>query len=149
MAAPSYSGVTEGGELPKSGELRDRLSRRVRSVAATFDELRSEVRDATDWRTQAARHPYWAAAAAGGAILVAFKLVRSRRPHPRERVLSAMADGLEEVAGRLRSGRRARTGSAFGTSRILNAVLAAAARRALRRRWSATFPVGGRYTSRG
>jgi hypothetical protein len=149
MAAPSYSSLTERGELPKSGELRERLSRRTRSVADTFDELRSEIRDATDWRTQAARHPYWAAAAAGGALLLAFKLLQSRRPHPRERVLNAMADGLEEVAGRLRSRRRSRMGSAFGTSRILNAVLAAAARRALRRRWSASLPGRVPYSSRG
>jgi hypothetical protein len=40
-------------------------------------------------------------------------------------------------------------GSAFGTSRILNAVLAAAARRALRRRWSATLLGRVPYSSRG
>jgi hypothetical protein len=108
-------------------------------VAATLDALRSEVRDVTDWRTQAARHPYWAAAAAGGAVLLAFRLLRPRRRHPRERVFNAMADALEGVAGRLRERRPARTGFGFGTNRIVQAVLAAAARRALRRRFSRTM----------
>src|SRR4029453_13834348 len=49
----------------------------------------------------------------GAAVGLAFRLMRPRPPHPRERVLSAMADGLEVVAGRLRS-TRGRTGSAAG-----------------------------------
>jgi hypothetical protein len=115
-------------------------------VAATFDELRSEVRDATDWRAQAERHLYWAAALAGGVILLGFRLLRPRPPHPRERVLNALAGGLEEVAGRLRSRKHGQAG--FGTSRIVQAVLAAGAKRALRQRWRATFSGSdGRYRS--
>jgi hypothetical protein len=108
-------------------------------VAATVDALRSEIRDVTDWRAQAARHPYWVAAAAGGAVLLAFRVLRPRRPQPRERVMNAMADTLEGVAGRLRERRPARTGFALGTNRIVQAVLAAAARRALRRRFRRTI----------
>jgi hypothetical protein len=138
MAATSSPDVTGRGELPRPEELRDRFTRRTRSVAATFDELRSEIRDATDLRTQAGRHPYWAAALAGGAVLLAFRLLRPRPPHPRDRVLNAMADGLEEVAGRIRSRKHGRIG--FGASRIVQAVLAAGARKALRRQWGAAFP---------
>jgi hypothetical protein len=127
--------VNGRGEPPRSDELKDRFTRRTRSVAATFDELRSEMREATDWRTQAARHPYWAAAAAGGAVLIAFRLLRPR-PHPRERLMNTMADALEGVAGRLRERRPARTGLALGSTRIVQAVVIAAARRALRRRFS-------------
>jgi hypothetical protein len=108
-------------------------------MAATVDALRSEIRDVTDWRAQAARHPYWVAAAAGGAVLLAFRLLRPRRPHPRERVMNAIADTLEGVAGRLRERRPARAGFALGTSRIVQAVLAAGARRTLRRRFSRTM----------
>jgi hypothetical protein len=138
MAASSSTDVTLREELAKPEELRDQFTRRTRTVAATFDALRSEVREATDWRTQAGRHPYVLSALAGAAVLLAFRLMRPRPPHPRERVLSAMADGLEVVAGRLRSS-RGRTGSAAGPSRVVQAVLAAAARRALRRRWRAVY----------
>jgi hypothetical protein len=50
--------------------------------------------------------------------------------------MNAVADALERMAGRLREHRPVRTGTAMGTNRIVQAVLAAAARRALRRRFS-------------
>jgi hypothetical protein len=137
MAATSSPHLTRNGELPSPEELKDRFTRRTRSVTATFDALRSEIRDVTDWRAQAARHPYWVAAAAGGAVLIAFRLLRPRPPHPRERLMNTMAEALEGVAGRLRERRPARTGFALGTNRIVQAVLIAAARRALRRRFRA------------
>jgi hypothetical protein len=59
-------------------ELRARVTRRFRSLAATKHTLRSDLRAVSDWRMQARRHPYWAAGLSAGMGLLSVFLLRGR-----------------------------------------------------------------------
>jgi hypothetical protein len=84
---------------PSVEELRDRVSNRFRSVGAAAGALRARVRDATDVRSVARRHPTWVLVAAAGAGVVAAGLVRRGRRHRSERVAQATLEWLAHLPG--------------------------------------------------
>jgi hypothetical protein len=59
-------------------EARARVVSRFRSLATTQQALRDELRAASDWRTQARRHPLWAAGLSAGVGLLSVLVLRSR-----------------------------------------------------------------------
>jgi hypothetical protein len=117
--------------------MQDRLRARGRSVAGVVDALGDEIREAADWRTHVARHPYWALGAAAGVGLLGAVLVRGRRA-PEARLLDAAAGSLEALAGRLRApaGSRSRV-SRLGAAGLVRSVVGAWVTRALRQRLAA------------
>jgi ElaB/YqjD/DUF883 family membrane-anchored ribosome-binding protein len=116
-------------------KLRERVSARARSMAAAVDALTGEIREAADWRTQAARHPYWALGVAAAAGLLSAGIFRRRRD-PQARILQAAADGLEGLASRLRG---SGSGAPFrrpmgGAGPLIRGVVGALATHVLRHR---------------
>jgi ElaB/YqjD/DUF883 family membrane-anchored ribosome-binding protein len=111
MASTSLQHVTEDPVTDDSGvtleEMRERVSARGRSVAAAVDALGGEIREAADWRTHAARHPYWAIGAAATMGLVAASLLRRKRAFFRLRQTAWkawLADCEGQAAPRARRG---------------------------------------------
>jgi hypothetical protein len=103
------------------------------------DALGGEVRHAADWRTHAARHPFWALGISAAAGLCVASLLR-RRARPEARILEAAAGGLEGLAARMQSPSRVAPALA-GTAALLVGATRVLAGRALRRQLS-------RYVSR-
>lgn len=118
-------------------QMQERLRARGRSVAGVVDALGGEIREAADWRTHVARHPYWALGAAAGVGLLAAVFVRGRRA-PEPRLLDAAAGTLEAFAGRLRdsAGSRSRV-SRVGAAGLVRSVVGVCVSRALRQRLAA------------
>ena len=124
-----------GAREPTLDERRDRVSSRFRSVGASAEALRGEVRAVTDWRTQAARHPLWVLGAAVGAGLLVARLLRRGRPVRRDRtvrVVRAAAERLEQVAGGGRSLRSSR-GLASRAAPVVRSALGIVAGESIRR----------------
>jgi hypothetical protein len=69
---------TGGSDAARLDEARARVVSRFRSLAATQHALRSELREASDWRTQARRHPLWAAGLSAGMGLLGVIVLRNR-----------------------------------------------------------------------
>ena len=137
MAATPVRPLSAGGGEPTLDEMRERVASRFQSVARSAEDLRSEVRATTDWRTQTARHPWWTlGAAAGAGLLVAKGLLRRRRRHGTERFVRAATERLERLADGHRSLRPVsrRGGHASPLVRSLVGILAGEAVRRVARR---------------
>jgi hypothetical protein len=107
------------GDEPTLEELQARVFDRGRSLARAASALRGEMREAADWRTHAARHPYLALGAAAVVGVLSASLLRRRRD-PQARMIQAAAQGLERVS--LEAGLPVAFGVLFFTSRSLWAV---------------------------
>jgi len=82
-------------------EIRQDIAAKRDSISETVDQLGDRLQGKLDWREQVARHPYAAlgAAAAIGLLLSgAFK----HRPTPRERVMDAVAETIEDFTDDVR-----------------------------------------------
>jgi len=118
--------MAEGTDLIKGSEdlaadrsaetIRRDIAARRDSISDTVDELSDRVQAALDWRTYVAEHPFIAVGATAGVALTLAALVK-RRSSPQDRILDALADSVEDLAGRFRDGlgtlplvRRARIG---------------------------------------
>ena len=112
--SPVVGRLRSEARAPTLEERRERLSGRFRSVGATADALRAEVRAVADWRRLARRHPAWVLATAAGAGLLAAGLLRRGRRRREERDAGVGAPffrgALSVLAGVLvrRFGRRLR-----------------------------------------
>ena len=90
MAASQVS--VAASNAARLDERRARVASRFRALAATQHALRTEFRASSDWRTQARRHPLWAAGlSAGMGLLSVFLLRRRGRVAGRVIGLAAMA----------------------------------------------------------
>ena len=118
--------MAERFDLIKSvgGEEGDRTTQAIRrdiaarrdSITDTVDELSDRVHAALDWRTYVAEHPFLAVGLTAGLTCTMLTLIK-RRPSPQDRIMDALADGVEDLAGRFKDGlgtlplmRRARIG---------------------------------------
>lgn len=103
MARTATAALTSGHE-PSAEELRARVAARFRSLAATTSELRAEVsdrvRDVTDLKGQARRHPLWMLGLAGGAGLAATSLLGRTRRGRSARLAAPLAGLLVRFAAR-------------------------------------------------
>ena len=76
MAASQVS--VAASNAARLDERRARVASRFRALAATQHALRTEFRASSDWRTQARRHPLWAAGLSAGMGLLSVFLLRRR-----------------------------------------------------------------------
>jgi Protein of unknown function (DUF3618) len=87
---------------PRSAkEIRQDIAAKRESISETVDRLGDHLQRKLDWREQVRQHPYMAlgtAAAAGVLMSGAFK----RRPTPRERVMDALAETIEDLTDDVR-----------------------------------------------
>jgi len=85
-------------------DARARVVSRFRSLATTQHALRDELRAASDWRTQARRHPLWAVGLSAGMGLLSVLVLRNRG-RMAGRVLGLVATAAVRHLGR-RVGRK-------------------------------------------
>ncbi len=76
-------------------ELRQEIEAKKEAIAETINRLDLHVKRAIDWRAQVGDHPYLAL---GLAVVVGclFAGVFKSKPSPRERIMEALADGVED-----------------------------------------------------
>ncbi len=82
-------------------DLRQEIKDKKEAIAETLNRLDQRVHRATDWRAQAGDHPYLAlglAVSAGCLLAGIFK----RKPSPRERMMEALAEGVEDLTEQVR-----------------------------------------------
>ena len=107
----------DDGTLDRSAEaIRKDIAARRDSIAETVDELSDRVQAALDWRTYVAEHPFVAVGVTAGLACTVTALIK-RRQSPQDRIAEALAEGVEDLAGRFRDAlgtlplvRRARIG---------------------------------------
>src|SRR6185295_16372730 len=84
-----------------SEDLRQDIEVQKESIAGTLKQLDRRLQRATDWRTQVGEHPFLAVGIAfsvGGLLSGVFR----HRPTPRERILDALAESVEDISGQVR-----------------------------------------------
>lgn len=82
-------------------EIRQDIAERRESIAETVDEIGDRFSRTLDWREYLAEHPMIALGAAAGAGLLLSAFFK-RRPSSSERIMYALADGVEDVTDRFR-----------------------------------------------
>jgi len=81
--------------------IRQDIAARRESISGTVDRLGERVQDTFDWRIYVGRYPLTAmglVVGAGFAISAVFK----RRPSPRDRIIEALAEMVEDITDRFR-----------------------------------------------
>lgn len=76
-------------------EIRQDIAAKRESITETVDRLNDKFQSTLDWRTYAADYPL---VAIGAAVGVGYLLSRvfARKPSPRERIMEAIADSVED-----------------------------------------------------
>jgi ElaB/YqjD/DUF883 family membrane-anchored ribosome-binding protein len=102
--APGTAGGFEGraAEARSAEEIRQNIAARRESISETVDRLSDRFQQTLDWRTYVADYPL---VAVGVAVGVGFLLsgLFKPRPSPRERIMDAVAESIEDMTDRLRS----------------------------------------------
>jgi ElaB/YqjD/DUF883 family membrane-anchored ribosome-binding protein len=87
---------------PSAEELRHNIAARREVIADTVDKLSERVHQTLDWREYVVERPLVSVGiAAGLGLLLAGKIFKSR-PTPRERILDAVSETIEDLTDRLR-----------------------------------------------
>jgi ElaB/YqjD/DUF883 family membrane-anchored ribosome-binding protein len=124
-----------------SEDLRQEIEAKKEAFAETINRLDRYAQRAVDWRAQVGDHPYLALGLAFG-VGCLFAGIFKSKPSPRERIMEALAEGVEDIADQARN----RIGSRFHlppTGGELKAAAAALATKAatayLRKKLSRAF----------
>jgi len=102
--------------------LRREIEVQKEAIAETLNRLDQRVQRAIDWRAQVGDHPYLALGLAVG-VGCLFAGIFKSKPSPRERIIEALAEGVEDIADQARN----RIGSQFRRPARVGALKAAAA----------------------
>jgi ElaB/YqjD/DUF883 family membrane-anchored ribosome-binding protein len=78
-----------------SEDLRQEIEAKKEAIAETINRLDQHVKRAIDWRAQVGDHPYLALGLAVGVGCLLVGIFKSK-PSPRERIMEALADGVED-----------------------------------------------------
>ena len=104
MAEGNDLKLIDGGTADRSADtIRRDIAARRDSISDTVDELSDRVQAALDWRTYVAEHPFIAVGAAAGLACTVTAFI-GRRRSPQDRIVDALADSVEDLAGRFRDG---------------------------------------------
>jgi ElaB/YqjD/DUF883 family membrane-anchored ribosome-binding protein len=122
MSGITLERIVDIPSAPESAErspedLRQEIEAKKEAIAETINRLDQHVQRAVDWRAQVGDHPYLALGLAVG-VGCLFAGIFKSKPSPRERMMEALAEGVEDIAdqvcNRLASEfRRPPTGSAL------------------------------------
>lgn len=82
-------------------EIRHDIETKRENISETVDLLGDRIQESLDWRVYVGKHPFVAVGVASGLGLLVSKLF-VRHPTPRERMLDAIADSIEDTSGRMR-----------------------------------------------
>ncbi len=94
ILAPSSAGNEKNERTPE--DIREEMASHREAIESTLHRLDNRIQQAVDWRSYVADHPLAALGlAAGAGFLVAGAVIR--RPSPRDRVVRALADGVQQT----------------------------------------------------
>jgi hypothetical protein len=82
-------------------DLRQEIKDKKVAIASTLNRLDQRVHRATDWRAQVGDHPYLALGLAVSAGCLFSGIIRNK-PNPQERIMEAIAEGVEGIADQVR-----------------------------------------------
>jgi hypothetical protein len=82
-------------------EIREDIAATRDTISNTVDKLGTRLQAKLDWREYVADHPLAALGAAAGLGLLVSRIFQ-RRPSPRERILDALAESVEDVGDQFR-----------------------------------------------
>jgi ElaB/YqjD/DUF883 family membrane-anchored ribosome-binding protein len=82
-------------------EIRQDIAAKRDSISETVDKLGDRIHETLDWREYIADYPYVALGVAAGLGFIVSGIFK-RRPTPRDRIMDALAETLEDVTGNLR-----------------------------------------------
>src|SRR5688572_11127150 len=85
-----------------SEDLRQEIEAKQEAFAETINRLDRHVQRAVDWRAQVGDHPYLALGLAFG-VGCLFAGVFKSKPSPRERIMEALAESVEDIADQARN----------------------------------------------
>jgi len=85
-----------------SEDLRQEVETKKEAFAETINRLDQHVRRAVDWRAQVGDHPYLALGLAVG-VGCLFAGIFKSKPSPRERIMEALAESVEDIADQVRN----------------------------------------------
>jgi hypothetical protein len=79
-------------------EIRQDIAAKRESITETVERLNDKFQSTLDWRTYAGDYPY---VALGAALGLGFLVSRvfARKPSPRDRIMEAIADSVEDFKG--------------------------------------------------
>ncbi|HEU4388464.1 MAG TPA: DUF3618 domain-containing protein [Blastocatellia bacterium] len=89
--------------LRSADEIRQDIAANRESITRTVDKLGAKLHEKLDWREYVADHPAAALGLAAGVGFLVSRVFR-RRLTPRERIVEALADTLEDATWRVRDG---------------------------------------------
>ena len=95
--------VDEGSADRSAETIRRDIAAHRDSISDTVDELSDRVQAALDWRTHVVEHPFIAVGVAAGLACMVTSLINRRRL-PQDRIMDALAESVEDLAGRFRDG---------------------------------------------
>jgi len=82
--------------------IRQDIAARRDSISETVDRLGERIQGSLDWRQQVGNHPFAAIGIAAAAGVLLSSLFR-HRPGPKERIMDAIAEVVEDVTGQART----------------------------------------------
>jgi ElaB/YqjD/DUF883 family membrane-anchored ribosome-binding protein len=85
-----------------SEDIRQEVQTKKEAFAETINRLDQHVRRAVDWRAQVGDHPYLALGLAVG-VGCLFAGIFKSKPSPRERIMEALAESVEDIADQARN----------------------------------------------
>jgi hypothetical protein len=102
QASTSFSNTPSDYGNRNPAELRSEIEASREAITETIKRLDDRMHRVVDWRAQVREHPLIAigAAAAGGMLLAG---MFRRKPSPRERIVDAIAESVEDLTDRFRS----------------------------------------------
>jgi ElaB/YqjD/DUF883 family membrane-anchored ribosome-binding protein len=122
MSGITLERIADIRSAPESAErspedLRQEIEAKKEAIAETINRLDQHVQRAVDWRAQVGDHPYLALGLAVGVGCLFAGIFKSKLS-PRERMMEALAEGVEDTADQVRNRlasefRRPPTGSAL------------------------------------
>jgi ElaB/YqjD/DUF883 family membrane-anchored ribosome-binding protein len=83
-------------------EIRQDIAAKRETISETVDKLGDRIQQSLDWREYVNDYPFVALGAAAGLGLLVSGLLKPR-PTPRDRIMDALAESVEDVTDRFRS----------------------------------------------
>jgi|KBSSwiStaDraftv2_1062776.scaffolds.fasta_scaffold24673_3 ElaB/YqjD/DUF883 family membrane-anchored ribosome-binding protein len=108
-------------------DLRQEIKEKKEAIAETLSRVDERIQRAVDWRAQVGDHPFLALGVALSLGCIVSGVFKSR-PSPQERIMEALADGVDNIAEQVRD----RIDAQFGWPRRGGALKATAAALATR-----------------
>jgi ElaB/YqjD/DUF883 family membrane-anchored ribosome-binding protein len=95
-------GQTAAGAVERTAkEIREDIAATRESISETVDRLGERLQKSLDWKEYVAEHPYVALGASAGLGFLISGLFK-RRPGPRDRMVEALAETVEDFSDRVR-----------------------------------------------